>query len=255
MISSRNMTTGGLIVILQLEIKQWVICKTLEVDLYFLHGLVQMLKTGLEYNKDLWKVSLSTNPSLSWSFLRWKKHSLSRGSDLCRPELQMAWQRKQTNPQCFFNSPTIIHTNTASLFVYVWKYLKELADVHSSICTVAVKQNISSPETTEELLQCWWWIQLTADVGGVTGTLTPCVWMDSAGGETGAGRGRGLCPPAGPQPEASGSRYWLTLGPLHMKSETGIITSWLFASDNQSATVYIHLSLWCHTEAVITSSF
>lgn len=53
-------------------------------------------QTEEEINQwDLWKAFLSTDPSASCSFLRWKKHSLIRGSDLCRPELQMAWQRKR----------------------------------------------------------------------------------------------------------------------------------------------------------------
>lgn len=47
--------------------------------------------------EDLWKVFLSTDPSASWSFLRWKKHSLSRGSDRCSPELQMAWNRTRVS--------------------------------------------------------------------------------------------------------------------------------------------------------------
>lgn len=56
--------------------------------------------------------------------------------------------------------------------------------------------------------------------------------MNSAGEGTRAGPEGVLCPLVGPLPEggeASGSRYWLTLGPVHVKQKA-VITCRLFIS-------------------------
>lgn len=85
----------------------------------------------------------------------------------------------------------------------------------SSIRGKAVKQHVSSPETTAGTSGGQIHYNLTSWQQAAL-ILTLCVWMNSAGEGTRAGQEGGLCPLVGPQPEggeASGSRCWLTLGP------------------------------------------